>query len=221
MTDDLYRERPQLSCRDPYIQNFFNYRWENLRRMTFDFTAVSPHLPHQAVYEGPSFFSRHITYSAFAHMMELRWLHDPTLAQGSLLNFVANQSDDGSFPGHIGPPDDPRFVGPHKESFYHADWGRAIIALHQIHPSYKFFEEIYPALVRYAEYFERERDRENSGLFDVVNQFETGQEFTPRYTAVCPNADTQKWGIVFRLKGVDAAVYMHNLYSALQFIARA
>jgi hypothetical protein len=188
--------------------------------MTFAFEGM-PYLPHPGAYEGTSYFRRHIAYSAFAHIMELRWLHDPTLAQGSLLNFVANQREDGSFPGHIGPPDDPRFVGPHQESFYHANWGRSILELLKLHLSLSFWEKIYPALARYAAYFTRERDKENSYIFDVVNHFETGQEFSPRYLAVEPTCAKAEWGNQFQLKGVDATVYAYELYRALSKVARA
>ena len=219
-TREWYAARPKLSSSDPYIENFFRYRWENLEKMTFAFEGV-PYLPHPGVYEGLSCFRRHITYSAFAHMLELRWLHNPSIAQGSLLNFIANQRMDGSFPGHIGPSDDPRFVGPHPESFYHANWGRSVLELHLLNPSRPFWEKIYPALARYASYFKRERDRENSYLSTVVNHFETGQEFSPRYLAVDPTCAKAEWENRFQLKGVDATVYVYELYRALSKVALA
>lgn len=206
-------ESPVLTCENPYMENFFAFRWANYERLRSGL----------GVFEGPKTglinFSRHVSYSAWAHMRDLRWLKDPSLAEGSLRNFVRNQREDGSFPGHIAPADDPSFVGPHPESFYHANWGRALLDLYEIHPNISFWKEIYPAMVRYAQYMERERDRENSHMFDVVNQFETGQEFSPRYAAVCEDfVANQRWGEIFRLKGVDATVYMYELYL---FLAKA
>jgi hypothetical protein len=128
---------------------------------------------------------------------------------------------DGSFPGHIGPPDDPRLVGPHPQTFYHANWGRSVLELNLLNPSLPFWEKIYPALARYAAYFQRERDKENTCLFDVVNHFETGQEFSPRYLAVDPACTKAEWGNQFQLKGVDATIYVYELYRALSKIARA
>lgn len=223
-----YAARPELSCSGPYIENFFRYRWKNMEGMTFNFSGALPPmpLPYPGIYEGPNLkrdgvpnFRRHISYSAFAHMKELRWLHNPALAQGSMLNFIANQREDGSFPGHIAPPDDSQFVGPHKETFYHANWGNALLELHSLHLSLNFWRKIYDGLVWYALYLKRERDKENSGLLDIVNHFETGQECTPRYTAVDPSAEEALWGKIFRLKGVDVAVYIYELYQALNKIS--
>lgn len=225
MIHAAYDTKPEFICSNPYFQNFYDYRWQNLKRLTFDFSwswEDSTYLRYPGVFEGPSHFRRHISYSAFAHMLELRWLKDPELAQGSLLNFIENQRDDGSFPGHIGPPNDPSsFTEPHSQSFYHANWGRALMELHLLHPSPEFWGKIYPGLLGYLDYFERERNDGLSALFTVHNQFETGQEFSPRYTAIAQDADLARWGKRFELFGVDATVYMYELYRALSGIALA
>ncbi|MFQ6618040.1 MAG: trehalase family glycosidase, partial [Fidelibacterota bacterium] len=166
-----------------------------------------------AVCEGPCYFRVPITYSAQCHMLETRWMKDPSIARGSILNFVQNQLKSGSFPGHVYP----NWV--QKDGFYHANWGRAVLELNRVHPDEGFLNKVYHALSRYAEYFDRERDRENSGLYDVINQFETGQEYMSRYMAVGSNSDSGGWGEKFRLKGVDATVYMYELKQALQGIA--
>ncbi|MDE3076838.1 MAG: hypothetical protein KGJ86_15590, partial [Chloroflexota bacterium] len=72
------------------------------------------------------------------------------------------------------------------------------------------------ALVRYAEFFDLERDPEGCHLYDVVNQAETGQEYMSRYQAVDPTAD--QWGPL-RLKGVDATVYVYELQRTLDWLA--
>lgn len=213
MDKDLFGRLPQLECSNSYIEHFFRYRWENLKKMSFDFGRDHPILPYPGIYEGPGYFQRHISYSAWAHILELRWLESPVLAQGSILNFVHNQRSDGSFPGHLGPD------GTDAESFYHADWGRALLELQLLHPSGELWETAYNALTRYVAHFDSERCKEGTGLYDVVNHFETGQEFSPRYIAVCHDADRENWGSVFRLKGVDATIYIYELYRALSVMA--
>ncbi|MBI3194859.1 MAG: hypothetical protein HYZ34_10400 [Ignavibacteriae bacterium] len=103
--------------------------------------------------------------------------------------------------------------------FYHANWGMALRELHAIHPDNKFLKRVYDGLKKYVEYFDRERDAENSGLYDIDNHYETGQEYMHRYLAVDKNADKDNWGEVFRLKGVDVTLYIYELKKTLAWIA--
>ncbi|HTY57753.1 MAG TPA: trehalase family glycosidase, partial [Bacteroidota bacterium] len=171
--------------------------------------------PHQVVCEGPAGFRAPVSYSAPCHMLENRWRHDPALAQGSLLTFIANQREDGGFPGYIDP------FHRRTEDFYHANWGDALLQLDAVHHSPHFLRGVSDGLARYAKYFDRERDADGSGLYDIDNHYETGQEYMHRYTAVNPEADRKNWGEVFRLKGVDATVYVYELKRALAVLARA
>ena len=204
---EFFGRVPYFECSDPFIQKYYWYRWYGLRL----FTTWGYKYP--CVCEGPAYFRAPISYSAQCHMLETRWLKDSSIAKGSILNFIEYQNKDGSFVGYIS-PDQPR-----KESFYHASWGRSVLELYKVHPDKEFLEEVYGPLVKYAKYFDKERDREGSGLYDVVNQFETGQEFMSRYIAVDSEADAKGWGNNLRLKGVDATVYMYELKRALSIIA--
>ncbi len=80
----------------------------------------------------------------------------------------------------------------------------------------RWLARVAPGLMKYAAYYKAEHDRENSGLYDVRNQAETGQEYMSRYLFVDPEGD--RWGPL-RLKGVDATVYAYNLNRALAWIA--
>ena len=53
----------------------------------------------------------------------------------------------------------------------------------------------------------------------MLDQFETGQEYMSRYTAVDPMADRYGWINNIRFKGVDATVYVYNLKKALAWMA--
>ncbi len=212
---DWFDSVPYFECSDPYLTHAYWYRWYGLRLNAIEPPADGPwEYKHPAVCEGIEYFRDLISYSAQVHMRELRWMHDPRFAQGSLRNFLDHQKPDGNFPGNIYAT----FV--HNDDMYHADWGRSLLDLHTIHPDGAFIEAAYAPLCRYARFFLDTRDPGDTHLFDVINQWETGQEFMHRYTAVDPDADGGN-ELNPHLKGVDATLYLHNLFRALAEIAGA
>jgi len=202
---------PSFQCSNPFIEKYYWYRWYGLRLFTIRGGADNYRYP--AVCEGPTYFRVPITYSAQCHMLECRWMKAPSVAQGSLLNFAAHQLENGAFVGHLLP----HFL--ETQSFYHANWGWATLELDKVHPDEDFLRKAYESLSKYAAYFDRERDKEQSGLYDVINHYETGQEYMSRYLAVNERADVVHWGRNFQLKGVDATVYLYELKRALAIIA--
>jgi hypothetical protein len=206
-----FRSVAEFHCSDPYLEQYYWYRWFGLKLNKVH--AGTDRLPHPCVYEGinKGWFRHAITYSAQVHMLECKWMHDPELARGTLRNFIAHQREDGSFPGGILTG---RAEAPH--AFYHANWGKAVRELCALHPDEEFLRETYPALVKYAQYFQRVRDPEQSFLFDVINQGETGQEYMARY--LFARSDADDWGEI-RLKGVDATVYLYELFRWLEQVA--
>ncbi len=202
---------PSFRCSDPYLEHHWWYRWYGLR-----LNGIAPadlNYRHPTVCEGIAYFHVPITYSAPGQMRELRWLADPAWAHGVLRTFLDHQKPDGSLHGRI--------YADHLErtDFYHADWGGAVLALDAVHPDPAFLGEVYPGLARYADWLEHTRDREGSGMFDVVDQYETGQEYMSRYQAVDPDADRHGWENRIRLKGIDITVYAYRLLRALESIA--
>ncbi len=203
---------PVLECSDPFYAAAWRHRWYALRLL--EGRGGHGRQIHPHVCEGIGYFRVPIAYSAHAHMRDLRWRHDPAAARGSLLNFVAAQNSDGSFPGRIYHHTERR------SDFYLADWGAAALAVDAVHPDRGWLDRIYEPLGRYAGYFDAERDREGSGLYDVVSHYETGQEYMSRYMAVHSEADTVGWVGNIRLKAVDATVYVYRLKRALARFAR-
>ncbi|HTY37294.1 MAG TPA: trehalase family glycosidase, partial [Bacteroidota bacterium] len=208
---DYFGSVPQFTSSDEHFNKYYWYRWYGLRLNTQ--YGGEGHYKRPFVSEGVGYFRAPISYSAQCHMLENRWMHDPDLARGSLLTFLDNQRDDGGFRGYI----DVNYY--RQEMFYHANWGNALRQLGHLHPSVEFLQEVYEGLKKYASYFDRERDEEVSGLYDIDNHYETGQEYMHRYTAVHPKADEEHWGEVFRLKGVDVTVYLYELKKALSLAA--
>ncbi|MBE3577954.1 MAG: hypothetical protein IMX00_09740 [Limnochordales bacterium] len=210
----FFESVPHFECSDPFIQKYYWYRWFGIKLNSITARDEGIHLPYPCVFEGVNagWFRQHISYSAHVHMLETRWMHDPELAQGSIRNFLHNQRADGSFPGVIVA----RKGSVEHPLFYHANWGLSVMELLKLHPDRQFLAEVYDGLTRYAEYFDRERDKEGWHLYDVRHQGETGQEYMSRYLFVDEKAD--EWGS-FQLKGVDATVYLYQLQRALAWMA--
>lgn len=207
---DFFDGVPTFECSSPFLEKFYNYRWFGLRMNMI--RGGEDNYRYPAVCEGPSYFRAPISYSAQCHILETRWMKHPRVAQGSLLNFIHNQQPDGRFIGYLAPRSLPG------EFFYHANWG-FIRDLDLIHPDAEFLKHAYEGLSSYVAYFDRERDPAGTGLYDIHNHYETGQEYMHRYVAVDRTADQQHWGTVFRLKGVDVSVYLYETKQALADIA--
>ncbi len=207
----FFENSPAFSCDQAWLNAYFDYRLFGLRMNAIP--GGTKCIPYPAVCEGPGYFRAPITYSAQCHILETRWFKSPALAQGSMLNFIANQASDGRYIGYLGPSSLPG------EFFYHANWGR-ILALDAIHEDPEFLRRAYQSLGDYVAFFDATRDPQGSGLYDILNHYETGQEYMRRYVVVEPSADTKHWGNVFRLKGVDVSVYMYQIKQALADIAK-
>ncbi len=212
---------PYLECSDPYIENYYWYRWYGLRMQVVSLAANATgkqpmhRLPYPCVFEGIGAFRSHISYSAQCHMREASWMHDSTVAMGSLENFLHNQitslesQNRGLLPGHL-------MLWRNERGFYHADWGAAALQVYNITGDLNFVRRVYSGLGLYAEYFQRVRDPEESDLFDIIDQGETGQEYMSRYLAASSDAD--RWKKI-RIKGVDATCCIYSLFSALSVFA--
>ncbi|MDO9578782.1 MAG: trehalase family glycosidase [Candidatus Cloacimonadales bacterium] len=205
---EFFNSVPHFECSDKFIEKYYWYRWFGLRLFMMKNSYSYP-----CVCEGPAYFRMPISYSAQCHMLETRWMDNSKIAEGSFLNFMENQEENGSYPGNLYPLDIDI------KSFYHADFGTAIMEIYKVHPDINFLQKAYPSLVKYAEFFDKERDPEHSYLYDVIDQMETGQEFMTRYTSVDKKADLQMESGGIKLKGVDATCYQYGIRKALSFIA--
>jgi hypothetical protein len=207
---EYFGQIPRFACSDPYLEKYYYYRWYGLRLNTI--RVRQDNYQHPAVCEGIGYFRLPVSYSMQAHLREVRWMRDPGLGWGILETLLDHQTEAGTFPAHL------YLDWKSPEEIYHADWGGAFEALQAIHP-YADLKRVYQALGRYARYFQTKRDREGSGLFDIVNQWETGQEYMSRYFAADETADLWQ-DMKARLKGVDASVYLYRLFQTLTRLAR-
>jgi hypothetical protein len=202
---------PSFTCTDPYLERYYWYRWYGLF-----LNSVRPgrgNFRWPTVCEGIGYFHQPITYSAQCHIRELRWLRDAEPARGVFRTFFEHQKQNGALHGRI-------YVD-HLQGtdFYHANWGEAFDGLEVVHPDGAFAREMYPRLARHAEWLLTTRDRDGDGMIDVVDQYETGQEYMSRYQAADPKADAYGWENRIRLKGIDVTVYAYALYRTVERLA--
>lgn len=202
---------PTFRCSDPYLEKYYDYRLYGLRLCRLEGGAGN--VAHPAIAEGISYFHVPITYSGQCHMFEMRWSANPDVAHGTLLNFIDNQKDDGSFHGRLYTN---HLIG---TDFYLASWGDAVLAVDALHPDDAYLRRVYDGLKRHARWMDSSRDADGSGMYDVINHFETGQEYMSRYQAVNPKADLDGWKDSTKLKAIDATVYAYLLHLAMARIA--
>jgi hypothetical protein len=104
--------------------------------------------------------------------------------------------------------------------FFHADWGGGFESLDAIHPDKATKKAVLMAMQRYVKWLANNRDPEGSGLTDIVNHFEAGQEFSRRYTVIDDKADRAiEFTEQFRLKGIDASVFRYRMVKWLYKVA--
>lgn len=208
---DFLSSFPAFRCSDPFLEKYYDYRLYGLRLCRLEGGAGN--VRHPAIAEGIAYFHVPITYSGQCHMFEMRWSSDPDAARGTLMNFIETQRDDGSFHGRIYTN---HLIG---TDFYLASWGDALLAVDAVHPDDGYLRRVYEGLVRHARWMDSTRDADGSGMYDVINHFETGQEYMSRYQAVNPKADMDGWKDSTRLKAIDATVYAYLLHRALANVA--
>jgi hypothetical protein len=202
---------PHFECSDAMLTRYYWYRWYGLR---LNSVPAGGKYAAPGVTEGIAYFRGVITYSLMCHINECKWLADPVLAQGCLRNHIAHQTKAGHFAGHI------YATQVNDKGFYHTDVGASVAALLLHHPSAQFCAEIFKPLLRLLAYYTKERDSEGLSLFDVWDQYETGQEFTSRYFHADKKADLYGWEHKLRLKGVDVTHYTYQLAQLLRELAQ-
>ncbi|MEZ5966666.1 MAG: trehalase family glycosidase [Planctomycetota bacterium] len=218
---------------DPKDENGWQAFWSNVPKFQSEWKQLESvvrsrfrllyllRIPHGAgllsspsVCEGTGMFHAPTSFSAPSIMRDARWLQDPTLGRGIVKVFFDNIRQNGMVPGRV------FMTGLSSTDFYHADWGGGFEALDDMHPDRATKRAVLMAMQRYVKWLANNRDPEGSGLTDIVNHFEAGQEFSRRYTVVDEKADrAEGFDENFRLKGIDASVFRYRLVSYLARVA--
>jgi hypothetical protein len=203
---------PRFHCEWKELERVVRQRFELLHLLRVP--GGVGHMTAPSVCEGSGLFHEPISFSAPAIMREARWLSDPWLARGILKSFFDNVRQSGAVPGRI------YLTALTSSDFYHADWGGGFEALDAIHPDRATKKAVLMNMQRYVKWLANNRDPEGSGMTDVVNHFEAGQEFSRRYTIIDEKADrAQEFAEQFRLKGIDASVFRYRLVKYLAAVA--
>ncbi|MEC8652983.1 MAG: trehalase family glycosidase [Planctomycetota bacterium] len=208
----FWAQTPTFVCEDKAMERVVNHRFELLYLLR---------QPHGAgLFSSPGFCEGnghlHVpsSFAAPAIMREARWLQDPSYARGCMKMFFDNLLHNGQVPGRV------YMSGTDSSDFYHADWGGGFEALDAMHNDKATKKAVLMAMQRYVKWVGNNRDPEGSGLTDIVNHFESGQEFSRRYTVIDNKADrAEEFTEQFRLKGIDASVFRYRLVKWLHAVA--
>ena len=203
---------PKFKCDDKALERVVKNRFELL------YLLRQPHgaglFSSPAVCEGNGQLHQPSAFSTPAIIREARWLQDPTLARGCLKLFFENIHRNGQTPGRV------HMGGTDINDFFHADWGGGFEALDAMHSDKATKKAVLMAMQRYVKWVGNNRDPEGSGLTDIVNHFEAGQEFSRRYTVIDAKADRAvELSEQFRLKGIDVSVFRYRLVKWLYAVA--
>lgn len=201
---------PRFQCDDKAIERLVHHRLEALHLLRIP-NGVG-HINHPNVCEGNGLFHEPIAFSAPAILREVRWLSDPTLGRGILRGFFENVRQNGMVPGRL------YMTSLSGADFYHADWGGGFEAFDDVHNDRTTKRAVLMSMQRYTKWLANNRDPEGSGLTDICNHFEGGQEFSRRYTIIDDKADrAEGFEEQFRLKGIDVSIFRYRL---VKFLAR-
>jgi hypothetical protein len=203
---------PVFECEDKGMERVVKHRFELLYLLRQQQGAGL--YSSAAICEGNGAAHIPTSFSAPAVMRESRWLHDPSYSRGCLKIFFDNLLHNGQVPGRV------YMSGTDSSDFYHADWGGGFEALDQMHNDKATKKTVLMAMQRYVKWLGNNRDPEGSGLTDIVNHFESGQEFSRRYTVIDSKADRAvEFTEQFRLKGIDASVFRYRMVKWLYAVA--
>ena len=172
---------PKFSCSSKAIERIVAHRFQMLSMLRMPNGVGNMSSPAIAV--GSGHLHQVSAFHAPALIREARWLTDPTWARGLLKVFFENIRQSGLVPGWIG------LTKLTNTDFFHADWGGAFEALDQMHPDRATKRAVLMGMQRYVRWLANNRDPEGSGMTDIVNQFESGESFTRRFTIIAEKSD--------------------------------
>ena len=204
---------PRFQCNDwKELEAIVNRRFLDIHLLRMPHGVGSFSSP--GIAEGAGQFHHPISFSAPAILRDARWLGDANIPRSQIKLFFENIRQSGVVPGQV-------YMHELKSSgFFHADWGAGFEAMDHVHPDKATKRAVIQQMQRYVKWLANNRDPEGSGLTDVVNHFESGQEFSRRFTIIDDKADrAEEAAEQFRLKAIDASLFRYKLVSYLAKVA--
>ncbi|MEM7232295.1 MAG: trehalase family glycosidase [Planctomycetota bacterium] len=201
-----YRDSvPRFRCSDSSLEELYAFRWFLLR-----FSTVGGDLGYYRdpiVLEGRQAYQTYCCFSAPFLAFDLSWSRDPRPGYNQLITMAAAAARDGRWPWYTAP-------NTNRVPIHHrSGTGLSLLTLaawkhYQVHGSKKQAAEIYPSLKRNMEWWLKDRDADEDGLFVIDHQLETGMDDLLRW----PNPR-------LRYRSVDATSYAYANLIALSRLA--
>jgi hypothetical protein len=204
---------PRFQCNDwKELEAIVNRRFLDLHLLRMPHGVGS--FTNPGIAEGSGQYHYPMAFSAAAILRDARWLGDASIPRGLIKLFFENVRQSGVVPGRM-------FMHELKNSeFFHADWGGGFEAMDDVHPDKATKRAVIQQAQRYVKWLANNRDPEGSGLTDVVNHFEGGQEFSRRFTVIDDKADrAEEAEEQFRVKAIDASLFRYKLVRYLAKVA--
>ncbi len=203
---------PKFVCESKEIERIVKHRIETLRLLRMPNGVGNISSPNVCLGNGHLHVPN--AFAAPAIMREARWLADPSVGRGILKGFFDNIRQNGMVPAnlHLGALSNTEFV--------HSDWGGGFEALDSSHPDRATKRAVIMGMQRYSKWLANNRDPEGSGLTDICNHIESGQDLSRRFTVIDEKSDRATGSEEqFRLKGVDASIFRYKLVRYLAKVA--
>ena len=208
----FFAKAPKFTCEWKPLERIVQHRLEALHMLRVPHGAGNMTAANVCAGNGMSHIP--ISFAAPAIMRDVRWLRDPMVSRGIIRGFFENIRQNGMVPGRL------HLTALQNAGFFHADWGGGFEALDASHPDRATKRAVLMPMQRYVKWLANNRDPEGSGLTDVVNHFESGQELSRRYTIIDDKADrAEDESEQFRLKAVDASIFRYRMIKFLIKVA--
>jgi hypothetical protein len=124
-------------CSDPYLETYYWYRWYGLWLNAI--TTPTGNYQHHDDVRGGWVLSRATPIARNATRVSWRWMHDPEHARGIFRTFFEEfRSPTGVYTAEC------TSTISRRRTFYHSNWGDALLALDAVAPDEAFLLEMYP-----------------------------------------------------------------------------
>ncbi|MEE2639485.1 MAG: trehalase family glycosidase [Planctomycetota bacterium] len=193
---DFYtRQVPTFECSDPGLEELYRFRWFLLRFSTAG--GDLGYFRYPVVMEGRQAYQTYCCYSAPFMALDLNWSTNPRHGFGHIANMAYASYEDGRFPWYTSPRTNQVKLDHASRTglslLPHTAWRHYLI-----HQDLDLLKEVYPSMVKNCDWWLKDRDPNQDGIFDVAHQLETGQD------------DLFRWGKEnreMRYDAVDATSY--------------
>lgn len=186
---------PRFRCSDRGLEELYAFRWFLLRFSTAG--GNLGYFKYPVVLEGRQAYQTYCCYSAPFMAFDLNWASHPKTGAGHIANMVEGAYEDGRFPWYMSPRTN-RVKLDHPSASGLSLLPAAAWKHYLTHGDKKFLRQVYAGMKKNVEWWIKDRDPKEQGLFQIAHQYETGMD------------DLHRWGgesMAWRYEAVDATSY--------------